>query len=252
MPRPWTEPELLVAMNLYCALPFGQFNHANKRIREVAARMDRTPSSLSMKLCNLASLDKYHRDRGVAGLRGASNLDREIWARFQADWSGMADKSEAAFEALSKRGQLKVEGGIFRLPGGPSEVSRTVKTRRIQTFFRNTVLANYEYQCAISGLAVPELLVASHIIPWSEDESRRADPTNGLCLNVLYDKAFDCHLITFDEEFKIVVCSALKKRDIPEFQRVNFVAVEGNKLKMPHRFAPDSAALAQHREKYRA
>lgn len=252
MARAWTEQELLVAMNLYCALPFGQFNHANKRIREVAAQMGRTPSSLSMKLCNLASLDQYHRDRGVAGLRGASSLDREVWNRFQADWTGMAEKSEAALEALMSGAPAKVDANSFKLPDGPSEIPRTVKTRRLQRFFRNAVLANYEYQCAISGVAVPELLVASHIVPWSEDVSRRANPTNGLCLNALYDKAFDCHLITFDEKFKLVICSALKKRDVPEFQRVNFVEIEGSKLRLPHRFPPDSAALAKHRELFRA
>lgn len=247
MPRPWTEQELLIAMNLYCSLPFGQFNHANKRIREVAAQMERTPSSLSMKLCNLASLDTYHQARGVAGLRGASQLDREVWRKFQEDWSGMAEKSEAAFEELMAQATSKAASKEFKMPGGPSEIQRTVKARRLQTFFRNTVLANYEYQCAISGVAVPELLVASHIIPWSEDESRRADPTNGLCLNVLYDKAFDCHLITFDEEYRLVVCRALKKKDIPEFQRVNFVAIEGAPLRLPHRFVPDAKALAAHR-----
>ena len=252
MPKAWTEKELLVAMNLYCALPFGQFNHANKRIREVAAQMGRTPSSLSMKLCNLASLDQYHRDRGVAGLRGASSLDREVWNRFQADWSGMAEKSEAALEALMGETPAKAEENAFKLPDGPSEIPRTVNARRLQRFFRNAVLANFEYRCAITDMAVPELLVASHIVPWSEDESRRADPTNGLCLNALYDKAFDCRLITFDEEFRLVVCAALKKRDVPEFQRVNFVEIEGRKLRMPHRFPPDSAALAKHREMFRA
>ena len=252
MARAWTEQELLVAMNLYCALPFGQFNHANKRIREVAAQMGRTPSSLSMKLCNLASLDQYHRDRGVAGLRGASSLDREVWNQFQADWSGMAEKSEAALEALMGGVPVKEAANSFKLPDGPSEIPRTIKTRRLQRFFRNAVLANYEYQCAISGVAVPELLVASHIVPWSEDVSRRADPTNGLCLNALYDRAYDCHLIAFDEKFKLVVCSALKKRDVPEFQRVNFVEIEGSKLRLPHRFPPDSAALAKHRELFRA
>ena len=252
MARAWTEQELLVAMNLYCALPFGQFNHANKRIREVAAQMGRTPSSLSMKLCNLASLDQYHRDRGVAGLRGASSLDREVWNQFQADWSGMAEKSEAALEALMGGVPVKEAANSFKLPDGPSEIPRTIKTRRLQRFFRNAVLANYEYQCAISGVAVPALLVASHIVPWSEDVSRRADPTNGLCLNALYDRAYDCHLIAFDEKFKLVVCSALKKRDVPEFQRVNFVEIEGSKLRLPHRFPPDSAALAKHRELFRA
>lgn len=251
MPRPWIEQELLIAMNLYCSLPFGQFNSANTRIREVAAQLKRTPGSVAMKLCNLASLDKYHQGRGVVGLRGASRLDREMWERFQADWSGMAEKSEEAFETLMARARPKTATMEFAMPGGPSEIPRTVKVRRLQTFFRNAVLANYEYQCAISGVAVPELLIASHIIPWSEDESRRADPTNGLCLNVLYDKAFDCHLITFDDEYRLVVCHALKKKDIPEFQRVNFVVIEGSRLRMPHRFSPDAKAMAKHRAQFR-
>lgn len=53
----WTHDELMLAMNLYCKLPFGQLRHGNPLIIEVAQKLDRTPSSLSMKLCNLASLD---------------------------------------------------------------------------------------------------------------------------------------------------------------------------------------------------
>ena len=99
----WTEHELLIAMNLYCRLPFGQFDQSNKHIREVAAKMNRTPGSLAMKLSNLASLDTYHHSRGVVGLKGASNLDKKIWASFQDNWSSMAGKSEAAFESLMAR-----------------------------------------------------------------------------------------------------------------------------------------------------
>ena len=92
MARNWTEHELLIAMNLYCLLPFGQFDQSNTHVCEVAAKMSRTPGSLSMKLCNLASLDKYHQSRGVVGLKGASNLDRKVWTDFQNDWSSMAEK----------------------------------------------------------------------------------------------------------------------------------------------------------------
>ena len=133
-------------------------------------------------------------------------------------------------------------------PNGPSEVERTVKTRRLQTFFRNAVLASYEFRCAVSGVAVPELLTASHIIPWRADESRRADPTNGLCLNALYDRAFDRGLITFDEDFRLMISGHLKKGDAPEFQQINFIAREGAKLILPHRFSPDAAALQKHRD----
>ncbi|MBL6995868.1 HNH endonuclease [Desulfobacula sp.] len=250
MGRNWTEYELLMAMNLYCRLPFGQFDQSNEYIRKVAEKMDRTPSSLSMKLCNLASLDSYHQDRGVVGLKGASNLDRKVWTDFQQNWSAMAEKSETAFEVLMDGIGSKEPAHEVEQPSGPSEVERTVKTRRLQTFFRNAVLASYENRCVLTGMAIPQLLVASHIIPWSENEERRADPTNGLCLNVLHDKAFDRHLITFDENYRLVVSSILKKGDIPEFQSSNFAKLEGTTIVLPHRFAPDFQALEEHRNAF--
>lgn len=250
MARNWTDHELLIAMNLYCRLPFGQCNSRNKLVNEVAHKMDRTPGSISRKLGNIASLDSRHQERGVGGLPHGSKLDRKIWGEFQNNWSAMAEKSEAAFEALMvgtipKKSVFKVEQPI-----GPSEGESTVKTRRLQTFFRNAVLSSYENHCALTGIAVPQLLIASHIIPWSESEDRRADPTNGLCLNTLHDKAFDRHLITFDEDFRLVVSSFLKKGDIPEFQTSNFTGLEGTTLTLPNRFAPDPIALETHRASF--
>ena len=251
MARNWTEHELLIAMNLYCRLPFGQFDQSNKHIREVAEMMERTPSSLSMKLCNLASLDSYHQNRGVVGLKGASNLDRQVWNSFQEDWAQMGEKSEAAFEQLMvEPTPSAVYETSIKTPTGPSETERTVKARRLQHFFRNTVLASYENRCALTGMAIPQLLIASHIIPWSENEQRRADPTNGLCLNVLHDKAFDRHLITFDEDNRLVVSKTLKNGDLPEFQSINFGKIEGSKLHLPHRFTPDPTALEIHRNAF--
>lgn len=82
-----------------------------------------------------------------------------------------------------------------KFPIGETKAIREIKARRVQTFFRRTVLQNYNNRCAISGLAIPQLLVASHIIPWAEDVSRRAYPTNRIALNALYDTTCDRHLI---------------------------------------------------------
>jgi len=250
MPRNWTKDELLIAMNLYCRLPFGQFDQSNEHICVVAERMNRTPGSLAMKLSNLASLDSYHQSRGVVGLKGASKLDKEIWASFQLDWTVMAEKSEAAFESLMSEAPTSEDTVEQQAPDGPTESERSVKVRRVQKFFRDTVLANYEGQCALTGIAVPQLLVASHIIPWCENEARRADPTNGLCLNALHDKAFDRHLITFDEDYRLVISSLLKKGNTSEFQSANFSNLEGTALTLPHRFAPDPQALNVHRNSF--
>jgi len=252
MPKNWTETELLVAMNVYCRLPFGQFDQSNLQIQAVAARMGRTPGSLSMKLCNLASLDAYHQDRGVVGLKGASNLDRAVWAAFEANWELMAERSEAAFEQLMQGQEANAmqTQELPQQPEGPSDSQRQVKVRRVQKFFRNAVLGSYECRCALTGIAVPELLIASHIIPWSEDVARRADPTNGICLNALHDKAFDQHLMTFDEDYCVVISSALKSREASGFQGYIFERLEGRSLRLPHRFLPDPSALAKHREKF--
>lgn len=250
MHRNWTEHELLIVMNLYCRLPFGQCNSRNKLVNEVANKMDRTAGSVSRKLGNIASFDPRHRARGVGGLTNSSKLDRQVWAKFQNNWSAMADKSEVAFETLMGGPVLKKTVSEIETPSGPSEIEMTAKTRRLQTFFRNVVLSSYENRCALTGMAVPMLLIASHIIPWSVNENRRVDPTNGLCLNALHDKAFDRHLITFDEDCRLVVSSFLKKGDVPEFQSANFAKLEGAQLTLPHRFAPDPQAMEEHRNSF--
>lgn len=253
MARRWTEHELLIAMNLYCRLPFGQLRHGNPLVVAVAERLKRTPSSVSMKLCNLASFDPALQARGVSGLKGASRSDRAVWNAYHADWSAMSAQSEAAFKRLMAGHHVAAdEDEELSLPEGPSTRQVTADARQHQRFFRRTVLASYNQRCALTGLAVPALLVASHIIPWSQDEHRRADPTNGLCLNALHDRAFDRHLITFDEDLRLVVSRDLKSRELPEFHAATFTHLEGTPLRLPERFQPDPAALAAHRNTFAA
>ena len=162
----------------------------------------------------------------------------------------MAEKSEAAFEMLMS-GTIDCDvSSKLQQSEGITESMRWVSTRRVQSFFRKAVLGSYKNKCALTGLTSPELLIASHIIPWSEDESRRADPTNGICLNALHDKAFDRNLITFDEDYRLVVSSVLKSKDISEFEHRNFIRLEGVKLCLPHRFLPDPDALSKHRDAF--
>ena len=247
MNRAWSRNELLIAMNLYCKLPFGQCNSRNKLVNEVSKNLKRSPGAISMKLGNLASLDPYQRNRGVVGLKSVSNLDRQIWQQFQDDWARMAERSEEAFNILMNSAPLHEDEEEFKYPEGASQVDRFVKTRRLQNFFRNAVLSSYNHRCALSGITIDRLLNASHIIPWSKSESRRADPTNGICLNVLYDRAFDRGLITFDEDYRLVLSSDLKAGNVPDLQRDNFINKEGDTLWLPHRFLPDHNALEYHR-----
>src|SRR5207248_1803837 len=89
------------------------------------------------------------------------------------------------------------------LPREGLERERLVRVRVNQHFFRATVLAAYDYKCCVTGIAVPELLVASHIVPWATDPKQRMNPRNGLCLNALHDRAFDRGLMFIAEDMTV-------------------------------------------------
>lgn len=204
-----------------------------------------------MKACNFASLDPEQQARGITALGNVSNADRELWARFEADPEAVAAEMEQAWAAVKgeqeSAGEAMPEEADLAAPVGETEREQVVRVRRVQQFFRSAVLVSYENRCALSEIAVPELLTASHIIPWSRDVRRRADPRNGLCLNALYDRAFDRGLITFDERLRVLVSPVLRAGDAPRLQREALVALEGRALRAPVRFMPDREALAWHR-----
>lgn len=246
MANDWQEDELLLTLHLYCRTPFGKLHKTNPDIIQLANIIGRSPSAVAMKACNFASLDPALAQKGLAG---ASKADRALWDAFMTNATDIAEKAEALYETrvLPTAPTTPDKEKPLTFPTGPTETLRETKVRRVQGFFRRTVLESYNNRCAISGLAIPELLVASHIIPWKENESRRADPTNGIALNALYDKAFDRHLISFDEDFRLVLSERIKARAKDEMVKEYFLKVEGKVLEMPYRFFPDLSSLKEHR-----
>ena len=129
------------------------------------------------------------------------------------------------------------------------EVLRETKQRVNQGRFRKMILATYETQCCVSGLNVPEVLRASHIVGWADDDKNRMNPTNGLCLSATYDAAFDRHLISFDEDYRLIFSPKLKEFYSNEAFKTQFLAFEGQQISKPKRFCPDQEFLEKHRQK---
>ena len=250
MPRPsdWTRDQQLVALRLYMRTPFGRLHGRNPEILQLAARIGRTPGALAMKACNFASLDPAFRRTNRTGLTGASESDRALWAEFAADAERVAAEAETTFARLDPARAARDEAEV-RVPEGETDALRLVRARRVQSFFRAAVLTSYDCRCAISGLALPELLVASHIIPWHASVERRADPTNGVCLNALFDRAFDRGLMTFDEDLRVVVSPRLAEAADAADLHCSLREARGRRLLEPKRFLPAADALLHHRER---
>jgi putative restriction endonuclease len=257
--RNWTRAELLVALNLYHKLTFGQLHSRNPVIIALAEKLGRGANSVAMKLCNLASLDPALKLRGIKGLTGASALDRSVWTEFHARLNETVPASEDALRVLFEAGEdhdlevLPKEGVRVHKspPRGPTEATASVKLRRGQEYFRDAVLNNFGGRCGVTGLAVRELLVASHILPWGKHPAERLDVRNGLSLSRLHDAAFDRYLIAFDDKFRLLLSPRLKSELSQRAVAENFGAYAGEPLQIPEDAAlPDSAFLAEHRRRF--
>jgi putative restriction endonuclease len=121
-----------------------------------------------------------------------------------------------------------------------------LRIRVNQQFFRTTILASYNFSCAITGLTNNDLLVASHIMPWSKDEKNRLNPRNGICLNALHDRAFDRGLITIAPDYTIKISPKLRNYYNEHFVSMALKQYEGLHINLLSRFLPDPALLGFH------
>jgi putative restriction endonuclease len=246
----WAREELIVAFNLYCKLPFGQYHKGNKRVIELAGLLGRTPSSIALKLCNFARLDPTHQKRGIKGMQHGSRLEEEVWSEFNQNWEDLAFQSEIILSDLRgiKYPDLikRFARDVSELPEG-KEREAVVKIRINQNFFREMILASYKSRCAICFLPETNLLVASHIIPWSLDRSQRMNPRNGICMCVLHDKAFDKGLISISDNYKVLLSLSIKRLSNEAAVQRGFLPYGDTEIRLPNKFLPDKQFIEFHR-----
>lgn len=244
----WTKDETIVAFNVYCKVPFKSSSKSNPTIIEYANLIGRTPSALNMKIGNFGRFDPELKKRGITGLVNGSKLDEEVWNEFNGNWDKLAFESEKLIASFKNKKIEEIEEfDLENLPKGKDREA-LIKIRVNQSFFRSTILSSYNLKCCITGLSIPDFLVASHIKPWSKDKENRTNPHNGLCLNSIHDKAFDKGFITITPDYKILVSkvfdgfSSESEKAIEDF----FKRYQNHKIILPNRFLPSKEFLDYH------
>ncbi len=244
----WTRDELILAINLYCKLPFGKLHRSNPDVVQLSKLIGRTPNSVAFKLVNFASFDPTLKARGIKGASNASKLDQEIWNEFYNHWDQLPFESEKLrAKYMNQTIEELNEINLDDLPKEGKTRMQTVKVRVNQNFFRRMVLSSYDFKCCITGIPNQELLVAGHIRPWGIDEKNRMNPQNGLALNALHDKAFENGLITILPNLTIKISSILKKQK-SEAVRDYFLNYDNQSIQIPRRFIPAKEFLEYHND----
>ena len=244
----WTKEELILAFNLYLKIPFGKMHSTNKDVIHLANLIGRTPNSIALRLVNFASVDPVLKARGIKGMDGGTKIVQPIWDEFYHNQEELVFLSE---QILAQKENTSIENkyqellfDIKDLKG--EDTIRQVKTRVNQSVFRQMVLANYSAKCAITGIDIPELLLASHIMPWSINEEHRLNPENGICLSALYDKAYDKGIIGITPNYEVIFSTSLKSKKETSFYKNNFAPIENLKISEPLKYLPKKEFLEFH------
>jgi putative restriction endonuclease len=242
----WTREQTIVALNLYCKIPFNRVSSSHPDILRISKIIGRSANSVKMKIGNFGSFDPELKRRGIVGLANASKLDEQIWNEFNNDWNNLAYESELLISRFTNQPIEEVSAiNIEDIPVG-KERDAIIKQRVNQSFFRSTILSSYNFKCCITGLSITDFLVASHIVPWAKDDKNRLNSRNGLCLNSIHDKAFDRGFITVTTDYKLKASKYFNDYRKENIVTDLFLKYENQSIILPDRFLPSKDFLEYH------
>lgn len=246
----WTRDELILAFNLYCKLPYGQFNNRNSEVKKLAEILGRSSGAIAYKLVNFVSLDPKQKLLGRKGATNIGKLDKEVFVEFTQNFDELFVESEKLLEQKTNdiiEIPIDVEIKIDETKKGENKI-RVTTARRNQDYFRSIVLSNYTFGCALTGITIPELLIASHIKPWSKDEKNRLNPANGICLSATLDRAFDKGLITINKDFEVIFSNKLTRYSKEGFFETEIKRFEKSRMNLPIKFLPGDEFIEYHND----
>jgi len=96
-------------------------------------------------------------------------------------------------------------------PPNKTERKGLITSRVGQGAYRKRIIHRWEYKCAVTSFDKLDVLIASHIVPWTgSDDNERLDVNNGLLLSPTYDALFDKHFISFENNGKIILSDKIE------------------------------------------
>lgn len=228
---------------------------APPEIQELAARTS-PQSALAWRY--LADEDGFEglyfdpsRKVGPWSISGAGSIGPEERTE-PAESQGKAERSDFDSDLFAEglaHSEDEVSEFERRLASGNYEVPDSFGTKKTrgsaQRAFAAEVKKNYGWRCALTGIQTRSFLIASHIVPWSVDEKIRLDPSNGICLSVLVDRAFENGILVLEDDLTVTLNSEEVGGDVELMRQLGIY--DGMKLDLPKAHPPKVEYLRRRR-----
>lgn len=233
--RNWNQDELTLALSLYAITPYSRISGSNPQIIKLAKTLGRSPGAVSYKLANFASLDKRTKEANKKGFSNGSKLDKLVWDKYTDNEGSLilpsllTDSCQVMHSQKLSSEYLGIEDLSIKVPSESERIAK-VRVRVNQSYFRQSVLANFNEVCVISGCRLTGLLEAAHILPWAEFEENRFELSNGLALNSLLHKLYDKNLLGISDSGEITVSKVVFKNNNIGLFNDFFLEINGSKI----------------------
>lgn len=240
----WTISEEILSLYLYMASGRRVASPRRRLAGKIASISGKSVDSIILKTANFRSLDPLSESKGMENV---SRLDEYVWSRYGGSLSELEAMANGILENPESIGEEARLGPVdnpssYDIPDSTSKTKRRLGHERV----RSMALSNYGKRCCICGIDHPDLLRASHIIPWSTRTDTRGDPRNVLCLCTFHDSLFDSGLIGVRDNFTLLLSPELS--DYPG-TAVKVSDLAGRSIRLPARKGakPVPAYLEYHR-----
>lgn len=182
--------------------------------------------------------------------RGFSVQNREVFVESVQAMATIFKRAAALAHSLPNQAENDYETALaIELNKYPdsiknTEVERIVRQRVGQDTYRRAMMEYWGGACAVTGVSIPQVLRASHALPWAECQSdaQRLDVFNGFLLTANLDALFDRFLISFNSTGKLLISDQISSKDR------DFLGINEN-MKLRWITAEHDVYLSNHRER---
>jgi len=135
----------------------------------------------------------------------------------------------------SKKGEVSIERKRRYIAPTETERKGLVTSRVGQGYYRQLIREKWLYTCPVTNSKIVDILISSHIVPWSQsNHEERLDVNNGILLSPNVDALFDKHLISFTNDGELLISKKISLTDLENLGIPSNIKIPINKEMIPY------------------